>query len=62
MSATVLASCRNAGDRSRLQLGRFPQPETSWERTIFYEMHVKGFTRLHPLVPESERGTFAGAG
>ena len=40
--------------------GASRKPETSWERTIFYEMHVKGFTRLHPLVPESERGTFAG--
>src|SRR6201747_1655722 len=23
-------------------------------------MHVKGFTKLHPLVPEADRGTFAG--
>ena len=23
-------------------------------------MHVKGFTKLHPLVPEDDRGTFAG--
>jgi isoamylase len=40
--------------------GTSRKPETSWERTIFYEMHVKGFTRLHPLVAEAERGTFAG--
>lgn len=31
-----------------------------WERTIFYELHVRGFTKLHPGVPEHERGTFAG--
>ena len=28
--------------------------------SIFYEVHVKGFTRLHPDVPEELRGTFAG--
>ena len=46
--------------RPRLHLGHRPQAETPWERTILYEMHVKGFTKLHPLVPEAERGTFAG--
>ena len=40
--------------------GSSRKPETSWERTISYEMHVKGFSQLHPLVPEAERGTFAG--
>lgn len=28
--------------------------------TIIYEMHVKGFTKLHPEIPERLRGTFAG--
>ena len=40
--------------------GRAAKPEVPWDRTIFYEMHVKGFTRRHPLVPEADRGTFAG--
>ncbi|HEY0800021.1 MAG TPA: glycogen debranching protein GlgX [Steroidobacteraceae bacterium] len=40
--------------------GTSRKPETSWERSIFYEMHVKGFTRLHPLIAEADRGTFAG--
>jgi glycogen operon protein len=31
-----------------------------WDRTIVYETHVRGFTKLHPGVPEAERGTFAG--
>jgi len=31
-----------------------------WDRTIVYETHVRGYTRLHPRVPERERGTFAG--
>jgi isoamylase len=33
-----------------------------WERTIFYETHVRGYTKRHPAVPESQRGTFAGLG
>nr|AGI19289.1 GlgX2 [Cyanobacterium sp. CLg1] len=28
--------------------------------TIIYELHVKGFTKLHPDIPEDLRGTFAG--
>ncbi|NVB36742.1 glycogen debranching protein GlgX [Pseudenhygromyxa sp. WMMC2535] len=28
--------------------------------TVIYELHVKGFTKLHPRVPEALRGTYAG--
>ncbi len=35
-------------------------PRIPWDRTIFYEMHVKGFTKLHPAVSQEHRGTFAG--
>ena len=31
-----------------------------WDDTIFYEMHVRGFTKLHPAVEESLRGTYEG--
>ncbi len=31
-----------------------------WEHTIIYEMHVRGFTRLHPRIPLEIRGTYAG--
>jgi len=31
-----------------------------WDRSIIYEMHVRGYTMLHPQVPETLRGTFAG--
>jgi glycogen operon protein len=31
-----------------------------WSRTIIYELNLRGFTRLHPDVPEAQRGTFAG--
>ena len=40
--------------------GRAAKPNVPWDRTIFYETHVRGFTRTHPLVPERLRGTFAG--
>jgi len=33
-----------------------------WDRTIIYEAHVKGFTKLHQAVPEHHRGTYAGLG
>ncbi len=35
-------------------------PATSWHRSLLYELHVKGFTKLHPEVPEPLRGTYAG--
>ena len=31
-----------------------------WDRTIVYETHVRGYTKLHPDVPEKQRGTYAG--
>jgi isoamylase len=34
----------------------------SWNQTVLYETHVKGFTRLHPGVPQELRGTYAGLG
>jgi isoamylase len=35
-------------------------PTIPWNRTIIYELHVKGFTKRNPNVPENLRGTFAG--
>ncbi|HET6611216.1 MAG TPA: glycogen debranching protein GlgX [Kofleriaceae bacterium] len=35
-------------------------PKNPWHETVIYELHVKGFTRLHPEVPERLRGTYAG--
>jgi len=39
------------GDRS---------PCIPWHDTIIYELHVRGFTMLHPEIPLSLRGTYAG--
>ena len=33
---------------------------TPWEKTIIYEVHVKGLTMRHPDVSERLRGTYAG--
>ena len=35
-------------------------PRTPWNKTVIYEMHVKGFTVRHPQVLEGLRGTYAG--
>jgi isoamylase len=32
----------------------------AWHETLIYELHVKGFTQLHPDVPEALRGTYLG--
>ncbi|MGH8515320.1 MAG: glycogen debranching protein, partial [Gammaproteobacteria bacterium] len=35
-------------------------PRNPWHRTLIYELHVKGFTMRHPLVPEALRGSYTG--
>jgi glycogen operon protein len=35
-------------------------PRTPWDRTIIYELHVRGYTKQHPAVPRDLRGTFRG--
>jgi isoamylase len=40
-----------AGDR---------RPRVALEDSIIYELHVKGFTKLHPAVPAGDRGTYRG--
>ncbi len=35
-------------------------PRAPWHDTIIYELHVKGFTQLHPDIPPHLRGTYAG--
>ncbi len=42
--------------------GRERRPEVPWDRTVIYEAHVRGYTKLHPSVPDKLRGTFSGLG
>jgi glycogen operon protein len=34
-------------------------PRIAWQDTVIYELHVKGFTRLHPQIAEPLRGSYA---
>ena len=36
------------------------RPHVPWERSVIYELHVRGYTIRHPAVPPEMRGTFAG--
>ncbi len=51
--------------RSRVIDGSFDwgqdrPPAVPWRDTLIYELHVKGFTRLHPAVPADFRGKYLG--
>lgn len=35
------------------------KPNIPYHKSIIYETHVKGFTKLHPDIPEKIRGTYA---
>lgn len=37
-----------------------PRPQADPARRVIYELHIKGFTALHPEVPASQRGRYAG--
>jgi isoamylase len=56
---------RQAPLRARVIDGEFDwsgdrPPGIPWRDTLIYELHVKGFTRLHPAVPAELRGTYLG--
>ncbi|MFJ9968497.1 glycogen debranching protein GlgX [Streptomyces avermitilis] len=36
------------------------RPKTPWADSVIYELHVRGFTKTHPGIPEELRGTYAG--
>jgi len=44
----------NLASSSR-HLGRVP-----WHKSVIYEAHLRGFTMLHPDVPDALKGTFSG--
>ncbi len=45
---------------SDFRWGRDQPLRTPWHKTLIYETHVKGFSKLHPEVPEPLRGTYSG--
>ena len=40
--------------------GNDQSPRRPLHETVIYEVHVKGFTARHPLIPREQRGTYAG--
>ncbi len=46
--------------RDGFDWGGTQAPATPWADTTIYELHVRGFTKRHPGVPEELRGTYAG--
>jgi glycogen operon protein len=57
-SAPGVPKCLVMDDR--FDWGDDRPPQVAWHRTVLYELHVKGFTMLHPEVPSALRGTYAG--
>ena len=49
------------GDRSAFTWGDDRPPRTPWHKTVIYEMHVKGFSKLHPGIPERSARHLRGA-
>jgi len=37
-----------------------PRPDVPWSETVVAELHVRGYTKLHPDVPPEHRGTYLG--
>ncbi|MDK9721533.1 MAG: glycogen debranching protein GlgX [Rhodospirillales bacterium] len=42
--------------------GNDRHPATPFTHSVFYELHVKGFTKKHPQLPTRLKGTFLGLG
>ncbi|MGI8577168.1 MAG: glycogen debranching protein GlgX [Nocardioidaceae bacterium] len=38
------------------------RPQVPWRRTVIYEAHVRGLTRLNQAIPEEQRGSFSAVG
>lgn len=39
---------------------KYPKPNHPWHKTVIYEAHAKGLTKLHPGIPKELQGTYAG--
>ena len=57
-SAAAMPRCRIVDPA--FDWGADRPPGTPWNDTLIYELHVRGFTARHPLVPERLRGTYLG--
>jgi isoamylase len=57
-SATGMPKCQVVDEAFTWDDDRAPR--TLWKDSVIYELHVKGYTRLHPNIPPQLRGTYAG--
>jgi glycogen operon protein len=57
-NARGMPKCQVTGPTGTAHLP--PKPAVPWDRTIIYEAHARGLTKLHPKVPPALRGTIAG--
>ena len=48
------------GKHGQSRHGRRGKPLVHFDDVVLYEMHVRGYTKLHPAVPEHLRGTYGG--
>jgi glycogen operon protein len=46
-------------DSNSFNWGSDAPPNIPFHESIIYELHVKGFTKLHPDIPENIRGTYS---
>jgi isoamylase len=57
-NARLIPKCRVV--ETAFTWGGDRRPQTPWEETIIYELHVRGMTIRHPEVEPAYRGTFRG--
>ncbi len=59
-SAPFVPKCLVVNPEFRWRPSTTRRHATPWNQSVIYELHVKGYTKRHPLVPKKRRGTYAG--
>ncbi|MGB2628253.1 MAG: glycogen debranching protein GlgX [Candidatus Acidiferrum sp.] len=59
-SAPFVPKCIVVDPEFRWRRSTLGRRATPWNKTVIYELHVKGFTKRNPGVHKKKRGTFAG--
>jgi len=57
-SASFMPKCRVL--EGAFSWGDDRRPSVPWHEMVVYELHVKGYSMRHPLVPQPLRGSYAG--
>ncbi|MGB7730042.1 MAG: glycogen debranching protein GlgX [Candidatus Acidiferrum sp.] len=59
-SAPFVPKCVVVNPEFRWRPSTTRRHATPWNQSVIYELHVKGYTKRHPMVPKKKRGTYAG--